>query len=122
MSSAIEADPTAVVDLPRVHAAAIANTLHIIESADLDPLDRPTPCEGWDVAALLQHVVVGNLWVTPLVVGESIEDVGDRFDGDLLGKDPIAAYRWSGDAASAAFSAPGAMDAPCAVSYGPVPG
>ncbi len=43
-------------------------------------------------------------------------------DGDLLGDDPLAAYDASAAAAAAVFRAPGAMDAPCAVSYGPVPG
>ena len=43
-------------------------------------------------------------------------------DGDVLGDDPVAAYDGSAEAAAAAFEAPGALDAPCAVSYGPVPG
>ena len=40
----------------------------------------------------------------------------------MLGDDPTAAYDESARAASEAFQAPGAMEAPCAVSYGPVPG
>jgi uncharacterized protein (TIGR03086 family) len=40
----------------------------------------------------------------------------------VLGDDAATAYRESAAAADAAFSAPGALDAPCAVSYGPVPG
>ena len=35
---------------------------------------------------------------------------------------PSPAYDASADSAAAAFEAPGALDAPCAVSYGPVPG
>jgi uncharacterized protein (TIGR03086 family) len=66
--------------------------------------------------------VSGNLWVPPLVGGETIEQVGDRFDGDVLGADFVAAYARSSEAAANAFLAPGAMEAPCAVSYGPVPG
>ena len=45
-----------------------------------------------------------------------------RLDGDLLGDDPAAAYAASAAAAAAVFRRPGALDAPCAVSYGPVPG
>ena len=48
--------------------------------------------------------------------------VGSRLDGDLLGDDPAAAYAGSAAAAAAVFRSPGALDAPCAVSYGPVPG
>ncbi|MDQ1438861.1 MAG: hypothetical protein QOK43_2490 [Acidimicrobiaceae bacterium] len=72
--------------------------------------------------ALLNHIVAENLWVPPLVQGQSIADVGDRFDGDVLGDDPLGAYRASARAADAAFAAPGAMEAPIGVSYGPIPG
>jgi uncharacterized protein (TIGR03086 family) len=53
--------------------------------------------------------------------GATIEDVGERLEGDVLGSDPAGAYAASATAA-AAFLRPGALDAPCAVSYGPVPG
>ena len=45
-----------------------------------------------------------------------------RTDGDVLGDAPLDAYDRSAAIAAAVFRAPGAMDAPCAVSYGPVPG
>lgn len=110
------------LDLPTAHARAVENTQRVIDGISPDQLHRPTPCADWDVAGLLQHVIAGNWWVAPLVEGQTIEEVGDRYDGDLVGDDPSASYRSSGEAAVAAFNAPGAMDAPCAVSYGPVPG
>ena len=109
-------------ELPELHARAVENTQSIVDSVTADQLRDPTPCEDWNVSQLLHHVVYGNLWVTPLVSGETIEQVGDRFEGDILGDDFAAAYRSSGRAAVDAFNASGAMDAPCAVSYGPVPG
>jgi uncharacterized protein (TIGR03086 family) len=48
----------------------------------------PTPCAEWDVRALVNHVVGEDLWTEPLMRGATIEDVGDRLDGDLLGPDP----------------------------------
>ncbi len=51
-----------------------------------------------------------------------IERAGSRLDGDLLGSEPAAAYAESAAAAAAAFRRRGVLDAPCAVSYGPVPG
>lgn len=71
---------------------------------------------------LVNHVVVGNLWAAELASGSTIEAVGDRFDGDQLGVDAVGAFDASAEVAAAAFEAPGALDAPCAVSYGPVPG
>jgi hypothetical protein len=44
-----------------------------------------TPCSEWDVRALVNHLVGENLWVPPLFEGKSIADVGDQFDGDVLG-------------------------------------
>ena len=110
------------VDLPAVHAEALEHTGRIVAAIDRGQFRDPTPCDDWDVETLLNHVVSGNLWAVPLVGGETIEQVGDRLDGDVLGGDFVAAYDRSAADAAAAFSAPGAMDAPCAVSYGPVPG
>ena len=110
------------VDLPEVHARALDNTRGIVAGVQRSQFGDPTPCDDWDVATLLAHIVEGNLWVTPLVSGETIEEVGDRLDGDVLGDDFVAAYDRSSTGAATAFRGEGAMDAPCAVSYGPVPG
>jgi len=58
-----------------------------------DQLDRPTPCTAWTVRDLLNHVVVEQLWAEPLMQGQTIEQVGSRFDGDMLGADPLATAR-----------------------------
>src|SRR5947199_6477965 len=110
------------VELPSVHERALEHTGRYVTSVKDGQWHDPTPDEEWDVRALVNHVVSGNFWVAPLVAGQTIEEVGDRFDGDLLGDDPAAAYRQSAKEAAAAFNAQGAMQAPCAVSYGPVPG
>ncbi|MBV8295702.1 MAG: TIGR03086 family protein [Acidimicrobiia bacterium] len=110
------------VDLPSVHERALENTGRYVAGVKKSQWRDPTPDEEWDVHALLNHIVSGNFWVSPLVEGKTISEVGDRYDGDLLGDDPAAAYEQSAKEAAAAFNAPGAMSAPCAVSYGPVPG
>lgn len=48
-----------------------------------------TPCPDWDVRALVNHVAGEDEWTGPLVGGATLEEVGDRFSGDLLGEDPI---------------------------------
>ncbi len=64
-----------------------------------DQWDDPTPCTEWTVRDLANHVAGEDLWTVPLMEGATIQDVGDRFDGDVLGSDPI------GSALSAARAA-----------------
>jgi len=109
-------------DIAELHALALDHTGRVIAGIAPDRWPGDTPCAGWDVRALLNHLVAGNLWAAELGAGGTIEGVGDRLDGDVLGTDPAAAYTASADVAAAVFRRPGALDAPCAVSYGPVPG
>ncbi len=110
-----------MLDLPRLHAQALADTGRLVAAVRDDQWHLPTPCEDWDVRELVNHIVSGNFWVAPLMTGSTIEDVGDRLDGDVLGADPVDAYRRSAAEAQAAFGAENAMDSQANVSYGPVP-
>ena len=110
------------LDLPELHAEALAATGDLVFAVGDDQWSLPTPDEEWNVRDLVNHLVAGNLWVEPLTTGSTIEEVGDRLDGDQLGDDPAAAYRASAAQAEAAFRADGAMEAMANVSYGPVPG
>lgn len=109
------------VDLAAVHQRALAATEAYVAGVRPDQWQLPT-CTDFDVRGLVNHLVAGNLWVDPLVSGRTIAQVGDRLDGDVLGDDPVAAYRASAEKSGAAFARPGALEAPVAVSYGPVPG
>jgi uncharacterized protein (TIGR03086 family) len=110
------------LELPKLHEQALASTRRYVANIKPDQMSNPTPCAEYDVRTLLNHIVGGNLWVAPLVGGQTIAQVGDRYDGDVLGDDPVASYDASATSAADAFNAPGAMAAPAAVSYGPVPG
>ncbi len=88
-----------------------------------DQWSASTPCSDWDVRALVNHVGNEQLWAPHLVAGETIEEVGDRYDGDVLGDDPKATFRRAVEGARAAFAGAdlGAIvhlsfgDVPCAV-------
>ena len=54
-----------------------------------DQWSSATPCTDWSVRDLVNHVVSEELWTVPLVHGSTIAEVGDRFDGDVLGDDPL---------------------------------
>ena len=111
-----------MVDVAALHTRALDEAGRTVKGIAPDQLGLPTPCEGWDVRTLLEHLVSGNLWVGELMAGKTIEEVGDRLDGDVLGEDHVVAWRRSAEVAADAFAAPDAMSRPAAVSYGPVPG
>ncbi len=59
-----------------------------------------TPCTDWDVRALINHVTAEDRWTPPLLGGATIAEVGDAFDGDLLGDDPAGAFAAAGTGAT----------------------
>lgn len=85
-----------------------------------DGWGAPTPCRKWDVRTLVNHVCGEQLWAPHLVDGETIEQVGDRYDGDVLGDDPKATFRAAADASAAAFQGAD-LDALVHLSFGDVP-
>jgi uncharacterized protein (TIGR03086 family) len=108
-------------DLRARHRRAIDGFGERVHAVGPDQWDRPTPCGEWDVRALVNHLVVEQLWVPPLLDGLGIDEIGDRFDGDQLGGDPVEAWDAAAGAALAAFAAPDALEAEVELSYGSQP-
>jgi uncharacterized protein (TIGR03086 family) len=91
--------------------------VHAVASAQWH---APTPDDEWDVRELVNHLVNENRWAPPLLAGRTIEEVGDTYDGDLLGDDPLGAWDES-IAQSAAAVAAVDMERPVHLSFGTVP-
>jgi uncharacterized protein (TIGR03086 family) len=81
-----------------------------------------TPDEDWSVRDLVNHVAGEDLWAPPLLAGSTITEVGDRFDGDVLGADPKAAWSTASVGAVQAVGEPGVMDRTVHLSFGDFPG
>ncbi|MFN8028302.1 MAG: TIGR03086 family metal-binding protein [Acidimicrobiia bacterium] len=88
---------------------ADAQFARVIGEVTVDDLDRPTPCEGWDVRALLNHVVGGNRMSVVALEGGSRDDVLAVFGDDLLADDYLVAYQDSAADQLAAFEEDGAL-------------
>lgn len=66
--------------------------------------DSPTPCDRWTVRDLVNHVTGEQLWAPHLLRGETMDDVGDRYDDDVLGHDPTATWERAAAAARDAWT------------------
>jgi uncharacterized protein (TIGR03086 family) len=82
----------------------------------------PTPCAGWTVRTLVNHVAVEDLWAAELFAGRTIAEVGDRLDGDQLGAVPLDRWHQSLRGGLDAAGRAGAMTDTVHLSFGDVPG
>ena len=105
-----------------LYVRAMASAAGFVSSVRDGQWHDPTPCTEWDLRALVNHITYENLWAAELFPSKTMAEVGDRFDGDVLGGDPIGAFNRSVEAATAAVSAPGAMEAVTHLSFGDTPG
>ena len=70
---------------------------------------------------LANHVTNENLWTVPLMEGATIEEVGDRFDGDVLGEDPIGSALTAARAAITSVAAQLPQGGTVQLSFGETP-
>jgi uncharacterized protein (TIGR03086 family) len=105
-----------------VMADAIESFQQRLDLVDAGQWKAPTPCADWDLHTLVNHVLGELLWIPPLLEGRTIAEVGDQFDGDLLGDDPHAAWAAAAAEAIAAASQFGVQDRIVHLSFGDLPG
>ena len=98
--------------------SAVAEFDRRVRAIRPDQWHNSTPCAEWDVRALVNHLVTEQLWVPLLLDGATVDDVGDRFEGDQLGADPVTVWANAATAAREAFAAPGALRRSVELSYG----
>ena len=87
-----------------------------------DEWDNPTPCSDWSVRDLVNHLVYEDRWAPPLLEGQTIEQVGDKFEGDLLGDAPKEMWDEARDECLKAARREGAMEDTVHLSFADVPG
>lgn len=106
------------MDLTTLHRRTVETWVDRVRSVPADRWQQPTPCRAWRVRDLVNHLTAEDLWTTPLLGGATLEEVGDRFDGDLLGEDPggtaLAAAQEAAAAVATALPAGGTVQ----LSYG----
>jgi uncharacterized protein (TIGR03086 family) len=96
-------------------------TSTIVKGIRADQWKNATPCDEWNLSVLVNHITGENHWLAAIFSGETIQTVGDKFDGDLVGDDPIAAYVASVELAKASIT-PAVLEARHDVSIGDISG
>ncbi len=95
------------MDDPRpLHRRAGELTGGLIDKITPAQLGLPTPCSQWDVRALINHIVNGQLRFTAVLKSEPGPERGD----DVLGADPAADFRSSFAGLSAIFDEDGFLE------------
>ena len=77
------------MELSSLHHRTVETWAERVRAVRPEQWGWPTPCHDWSVRDLVNHVAGEDLWTVPLMQGSSIEEVGDRFDGDVIGDDPV---------------------------------
>jgi uncharacterized protein (TIGR03086 family) len=108
-------------ELVALFGRAVASFTDKVRAVDDQQWRSPTPCRDWDVHTLVNHVVGEQLWVPPIFDGQTIDEVGNRFDGDLLRAGAVTVASRAGAEATEAVSAPGALQRTVHLSFGETP-
>jgi len=112
-------------DLVELHGRAGRRFAAVVDGVGEERWYADTPCSEWDVRTLVHHLLYEQRWVAPLLEGLTIDQVGDRFDGDLMGGDPS---KWAPmlataiEQAHAAVARPAALGQTVHLSYGDATG
>jgi len=100
---------------------ALGNTERIVAAVRDDQVGDPTPCAGWDVRALIEHLIDGNWTFAALAAGGGMpESVAYRHE--YATGDRVADYRHSVQLTLEAWEKPGVMDASLDSPFGPMLG
>lgn len=108
------------MNVVELHERALDQAGTIVAGGGTDQLTTPTPCAGWDVRALLEHLVGGNWRSVAVAEGKPVER-GSAARGSV-GDDPAGAYRASAEALKQAWRAPGRLEQLYELPFGRLPG
>ncbi|MBV8162582.1 MAG: TIGR03086 family protein [Acidimicrobiia bacterium] len=97
-------DPFETLDRGRVEFR------RVLAGVGSDHWELPTPCDAWDVRALVNHVLGGNVRYALLLHGAGTAEVDATRSLDHIGADALGSFDESAAEVMAAFDEPGALE------------
>ncbi|SFO20665.1 TIGR03086 family protein [Pseudonocardia ammonioxydans] len=94
--------------LPALHAEAVGLTVDAVRHVTRAHLELPTPCDGWDLATLLDHMTVQNRGFAAAADGDGADE--RVWTTGAYRADPVADHQASSDLVVRALAAPGVTD------------
>jgi uncharacterized protein (TIGR03086 family) len=105
------------VDLTSALEASYGQTAGLVAHFGEGDLAVPSPCSGWDVRALLNHLL-GATWMFTLV---NRGQAAGEDAGDVIGADPLLAVNTAAKENVASWSRPGGFEGERRYSFGTFP-
>ncbi len=100
-------------------AAGVDQAAAVVAQVPRDRYDDPTPCEGWSVEYVINHMIQALTMFREIGTTGSLDPA--TLEGDLIGADAAGSLKEAGDAAVAAWSEPGKIDGMAAMPWGEMP-
>lgn len=101
----------------------VDETTQVVNDVSEDQMANPSPCEGWTVRDVLNHITGGATMFAISAEEGSVPDelLGQLMGGDNLGDDPKGAWLVAANRAMLAFEQPGVLEKTVKLPFGEMP-
>lgn len=93
------------MDIIALDRIAVLESVRLVGRADPGDWDRPTPCEGWTLRLLVEHMGAQHLGFAAAARGEGAD--AEAWAHRTAGDDPVAWYQETARTVLDAFARPG---------------
>lgn len=101
----------------------VDETTRVVDQLTDDQMVQPSPCEGWTVRDVVNHITGGSTMFALSVEQGSVPDdvMGQLMGGDNLGDDAKGAWHAASAKAMRAFAEPGVLEKAVTLPFGDMP-
>lgn len=75
------------MDTKELFTHSLEQATSAVKCVETAHFSNSTPCKDWDCRTLVNHMLYELAWVPDVLAGKTIAEVGNIYDGDLLGND-----------------------------------